>query len=140
MSEKKKAPELRKIYSFEDMPTVDRAGFDVFGTVYDFIDGGDMGGQVIADLSRLKELVPEIEAAIEATDDEDEQIRLALQMAHSMEKATQLIFVEEIPDEILKKMSLSQHNYVHESFSKASAASGKRLREAMAQTKAKPPA
>ena len=139
MSENKKAPELRKIYSFEDMPTVDRAGFDLFGTVYDFIDGGDMGGQVIADLARLKELVPEIEAAIEATDDDDEQIRLALQMAHSMEKATQLIFVEEIPDEILKKMSLSQHNFVHESFSKASAASGKRLREAMARTKAKPP-
>ena len=139
MSEKKKRPPRRKIYSFEDMPTVDRDGFDLFGTVYEFAGPTDIGGEGMADILRLQERIPEIHADLDAADDDDKKTRLSQELIYSMMQATQLIFVKEIPEDVLNRMSVAQHDFVYTSFINASTSAGLRSGGAVAAAKARNP-
>ncbi len=130
MSEKKKDPELRKIYSFDDMAKVDRDGFDLFGTEYHFVGPQDVGGQFMADARALQERIPQIESQQADSDDEDEQVRLSEELLRALMQMTQVIFFEEVPKKILMKMSVRHHRFVHDCFTEASAGDGGEAAEA----------
>ena len=123
MSEKK-APTRRKIYSFDDMADVDRDGFDLFGATYHFVGPQDVGGQFMADARALQERIPDIESQQAESDDEEEQLRLSEELLRALMQMTQVIFVEEVPEEALMKMSVRHHRFVHSSFTEASAGDG----------------
>ena len=125
MSEKKRPPR-RKIYSFDDMPTVDRDGFDLFGTIYEFAGPTDIGGEGMADILRLQERIPEIHAELDAADDDDKKARLSQELIYSIMQATQLIFVKEIPEDVLSRISVAQHDFIYTSFTAASTSAGRR--------------
>ena len=137
MSEKSSQAPRTKIYSFDDMPTVERDGFQLFGTIYYFVGPQDLGGQGMADVLRLQERVPQIQDELERADEEADKLRLSEELVRSLCQATQLIFFDEIPDDELDKLSIAQHQHIHDSFTKASASGGQRLAEAMAATKAR---
>ena len=133
MSEKKE-PELRKVYSFDDMGEVDRDGFDLFGTEYAFVGPQDVGGQFMADARAMQERIPEIESQQADSEDEEEQVRLSEELIRALMQMTQVIFVEEVPEKILMKMSVRHHRFVHDSFTAASAGDGGEPAEAMEKT------
>lgn len=134
MSEKKKRPPRRKIYSFDDMPTVDRDGFDIFGTDYHFVGPQDIGAQFMADARSLEERIPLLESERDDTDDENEKMRVAEELLHALGQMTQMIFVEEVPEDKLMKMSVAQHKFVHDSFTEASVGDGSEPTGAVAES------
>ena len=134
MSEKSKRPPRRKIYSFDDMPTVDRDGFDIFGTDYHFVGPQDIGAQFMANARSLEERIPILESEREDAEDEDSQMRVAEELLDALGQMTQMIFVEEVPKEMLMRMSVAQHKYVHDSFTEASAGDGSEPAEAVEES------
>jgi hypothetical protein len=130
MSEKKKRPPRRKIYSFDDMPTVDRDGFDLFGTEYHFVGPQDIGAQFMADARSLQERIPQLELELDEAEEEDEQMQLTEDFLHALMRMTQMLFVEEVPEDALMKISVARHKFIHDSFTEASADDGSQPEEA----------
>ena len=130
---KKKVPR-RKIYSLDDMPA-ERDGIDIFGTVYEFAGPADISAQNMADIQRLPEKIEEFQRAQIETEDDDERMALTQEILGALMQMTQVVLASDISEDVLRRLSPRQHQFIHESFFEAVSADGERLAAAMEKTK-----
>ena len=122
---KKEIPR-RKIYRLGDMPA-ERDGIDIFGTVYEFAGPADISAQNMADMRRLPERVQEFQAQQVETEDGEEVFRLSEEILKALMDMTRVVLASEISDDVLRRLSPRQHQFIHESFFEAVSGDGEQL-------------
>ena len=120
--------ERRRIWDMDDMP-VERDQIKIFGELYELAGSQDVSAQHIAEILRLEKLVRE-----QGLDDDDdltnEQVGEAIEL---IKTRTKMSLFSEIPDEVLDRLSVRQHEFIYVAFSEASSESGGDLDRAVAK-------